>query len=118
MKLKIFKSHHGKKGTPEEEIKDAAKRMKKYPEHLRSAKTSKLWQDFLLNIGINPKIIGSQQGERFWQKVRKEIRPALSRTEKYAEARQAGVPSKLARKVRDWSETRLFDFITNWQSKA
>lgn len=63
----------GKKGTPENEIEDAAKRIKRYPEHLRAASSSKEWNSFLLDIGINQDIVESDKGNKFWQKVRVRI---------------------------------------------
>ena len=71
----------GKKRTSadyEREIEEAAKRIKKYPEHLRSARTSKLWNDFLIDIGVKPEIVKSESGSGFWDKVRQEVLPRES----------------------------------------
>lgn len=53
----------------EREIKEAAKRMKKWPEHKRSARDSDTWKEFLQSIGITNSDAG------FWQDVRREIKP-------------------------------------------
>ena len=66
----------GKKSTAEEyerDIEEAANRMKKYPEHLRSARTSGIWKDFLLDIGVSEKIVKSKSGSDFWDKVRNRV---------------------------------------------
>ena len=107
-----------KDGTPENEIEEAAKRMEKYPEHLKSARTSDTWNDFLINIGVNPKTVDSKQGSSFWNKVREEINPRQAeRRSLYQEARQAGMPATLARRIRDWSEARATEAIENWQAR-
>ncbi len=64
-----------KKRTQEEyekEIDDAVKRMQKRPEHLKSAKNSKAWLEFLDGIGIN---VESDLKQDFWEKVRGQIKP-------------------------------------------
>ena len=71
----------GKKRTAEDyerEIEEAAKRMQKYPEHLRSARTSNTWNDFLIDIGVKPEIVKSKSGGDFWEKVRQDIIPVES----------------------------------------
>lgn len=65
----------GRKRTPEEynkEIEEAAKRMKKRPEHLKAAKNSKDWFNFLGNIGID---VDTTARRDFFNKVQNEIRP-------------------------------------------
>lgn len=65
-----------RKRTQEEydkEVLEAVKRMRKYPEHLRSARQSSTWFDFLGNIGVNPDTLESQSGQNFWGRVRGEI---------------------------------------------
>ena len=62
-----------KEGTPESEVEEAANRMKKYPERLRSARTSTIWNDFLMDIGIKPEIVKSKSGSDFWDKVRNRV---------------------------------------------
>ena len=69
-----------KKGTPVEEIEEAAKRMKKRPEHLKAAKNNTTWLNFLQNIGVST--TDTKQGQAFWEHVRKEIKPT-SWTEPY-----------------------------------
>lgn len=64
----------GKKRTNEEyekEIEEAAKRMKKYPEHLKAARYSSEWVEFLSNIGIGT--TESKEGSDFWEKVRNKV---------------------------------------------
>ena len=66
----------GKKRTAEDyerEIEEAANRMQKYPEHLRSARTSNLWNDFLVDIGIKHEIVKTKSGSDFWDKVRNKV---------------------------------------------
>jgi len=55
------------------ETEEAAKRMNKYPEHLRSARNSKTWSDFLVNIGVKEEIVESKSGSVFWDKVRDRV---------------------------------------------
>ena len=111
----------GRKRTQEEynqEIEEAARRMEKYPEHLKSARTSNTWNDFLINIGVNPKAVDSKPGDNFWNKVREEINPRQAeRRNIYQEARQAGMPATLARRIRDWSDERATEAIENWQAR-
>ena len=57
----------------EREIEEAATRIKKYPEHLRSARTSSIWNDFLIDIGVKPEIVKSKSGGDFWDKVRNRV---------------------------------------------
>jgi len=67
---KFFKSHHNRKRTQEEyerEIEEAAKRMKKRPEALGAARSSREWKDFLDDIGI------TNSNAPFWGNVRDEI---------------------------------------------
>lgn len=53
--------------TDPEEVERAAKRMKKFPEHLRSARDSDTWKDFLIGIGVKT------SGAPFWEDVREEV---------------------------------------------
>ena len=110
-----------RKRTQEEydrEVEEATKRMGKYPEHLKSARTSSTWTDFLINIGVNPQAVDSKQGGDFWNKVREEINPRqVTRRSIYQEARQAGMPATLARRIRDWSDERATEAIENWQAR-
>ena len=70
----MSKGHRNRsKDDYEREIEEAAKRMKKYPEHLRSARTSPEWKQFLLDIGIEPKIVSSDSGRDFWEQVRSRV---------------------------------------------
>ena len=65
----------GRKRTQEEydrEIEEAAKRMQKRPEHLKAARNSKQWLDFLDNIGVT---VESGSKQDFWEKVRGQIKP-------------------------------------------
>jgi len=102
----------------EKEIEEAAKRMKEIPEHLRSARTSSIWNDFLVNIGVKPQIVESKSGSNFWNQVREKIYTRqATRRNLYQEARQAGMSAKLARRIRDWSEARATEAIENWQAK-
>lgn len=64
----------GVKGTPESEVQDAVKRMRKRPEHLRSSRTSESWKQFLIDIGVNEDIVNSDSGASFWERVRQQIR--------------------------------------------
>ena len=106
-----------KEGTPESEVEEAANRMKKYPEHLRSARTSTIWNDFLIDIGVKPKIVESKAGGEFWNQVREKIyTKQLKRRDIYKEAREIGMPSKLARRIRDWSRDRADDAIEKWRA--
>lgn len=95
------------------EIKETAKRMRKYPEGKKSAISSRAWHDFLIDIGISQQAISS--GSSFWEEVRGSM-PSVVRTSKYQQAREAGMPSKMAGKVRDWSQARLDREIEKWQS--
>ena len=101
----------------EREIEEAAKRMKKYPEHLKSARHSSEWKNFLINIGLEPKAVSSPSGSDFWEKVRNQIytRPAKRRSV-YTEAREAGMPAKIARRIRDWGALRAQEAIEKWKS--
>lgn len=56
-----------KGGTPEEEVDDAASRMRKRPEHLKSARSSEAWQGFLSDLGI------MTREADFWERVRDKI---------------------------------------------
>lgn len=73
-----YKRSHRRRRTQKEyefEIAEAAKRMKKYPEHLRSARDSEVWYQFLINkVQINPDTIDSTAGMKFWEDVRNEIK--------------------------------------------
>ena len=57
----------------EREIEEAAKRMQKYPEHLRAARTSHTWNYFLIDIGLKSEIVKSESGGAFWDKVRNRV---------------------------------------------
>lgn len=66
----------GRKRTKEEyeeEVEEAAKRMKKYPEHLKAAKNNTTWLTFLDNIGVAT--TETKQGQGFWDRVRSKIKP-------------------------------------------
>lgn len=66
----------------EKEIEEAAERMKKKPEHLKSAKDNATWLEHLENIGVTT--TGTKQGQSFWEKVRNKIVPTRPRyTEPY-----------------------------------
>ena len=110
----------GKKRTAEDyerEIEEAAKRMKKYPEHLRSARTSRVWNDFLIDIGVKPEIVKSKSGSDFWEQVREQLYTRQAgRRDLYMEAREAGMSSKLARRIRDFGEARAQDVIEKWRA--
>ena len=56
-----------KRGTPDSEVEEAARRMEKYPEHLQSARSSRKWQNFLEGIGITT---GKAD---FWEAVRDKV---------------------------------------------
>ena len=102
----------------EREIEEAAKRMKKYPEHLKTARDSSRWNDFLTNVvGVDSKIVDSRAGSKFWQDVREKIyTKQVERRSIYQEAREAGMPAKLARRIRDWSKVRAEDAILKWKA--
>lgn len=55
----------------EREMKEAANRMRKYPEHLKAAYDSKEWRQFLLDIGVEPEAINANVS--FWDSVRGEV---------------------------------------------
>ena len=57
----------------EREIEEAANRMQKYPERLRSARTSSIWNNFLIDIGVKQEIVNSKSGSDFWDKVRNRV---------------------------------------------
>ena len=103
----------------EREIEEAARRMKKYPEHLKAARNNKAWNNFLLDVvGVKPKIIDSNKGDKFWNDVRNKIEPVQAkRRNLYQEARQVGMTSKMARRIRDWSESRATQEIESWQAR-
>ena len=103
----------------EKEIEDAAKRMRKYPEHLKAARTNQTWIDFLIDVaGVDPNATTSAKAQNFWKEVQEKIEPKQAqRRSLYQEARQAGMPSKLARRVRDWSEERATEAIENWKAR-
>jgi hypothetical protein len=67
-------SKRGKKGTPEQEVEEAAQRMRKHPESLRAARDNKDWLDFLLNVAdVNPETVESKRGQAFWQDVQNKV---------------------------------------------
>ena len=89
---------HRKGGTPESEVEEAADRMEKYPEHLKSARDSNAWNNFLVNIGVKEDIVKSDSGSDFWAKVRNKIterqvpiQPIISRREFLAILTLAGI---------------------------
>lgn len=108
----------GKRDYPQE-IEEAAERMKKYPEHLKAARANRTWVDFLINVaGVDPNTTTSTKAQNFWKEVQEKIEPRpAERRSLYKEARQAGMPSKLARRVRDWSEERAMEAIENWKAR-
>lgn len=108
----------GKRDYPQE-IEEAAKRMRKYPEHLKAARTNQTWIDFLIDVaGVSPDTTTSTKARNFWGQVKEKIEPEQAeRRSLYKEARQAGMPSKLARRVRDWSEERATEAIENWKAR-
>ena len=57
----------------EKEIIEAAKRIQKYQEALKSARQSETWFDFLTDIGVNSDILESKQGKDFWNDVARNI---------------------------------------------
>lgn len=61
----------------EDEIEKAAKRMKKKPEHLKSARTSREWLGFLENLNIIDRQSDSLEKKNFWEKVRKVVSPRV-----------------------------------------
>lgn len=100
----------------EREIIEATKRMRKYPEHLKSARDSSTWKDFLINIGVKEDIIGSASGSDFWESVREKVDSKhIKRLSIYQQARSVGMPVKTARRIRDWSEDRAIEAIERWQ---
>ena len=111
----------GRKRTAAEydqEIEEAAKRMQKRPEGLRAAKSSSAWRDFLDDIGVSSKILEGESGSKFWEDVRDKMPVRSSgRRNIYKEAREAGMPSKIARRIRDWSPERAEREIDNWKGK-
>lgn len=105
-----------KGGTPKHEVEEAAERMKKHPEYLRAAKNSGAWLDFLDSIGIDT--INTGSGQAFWEDVRLLIpNREIIRKNKYQEARDIGISSKLARRLRDFSQSRFDMEIEKWKSK-
>lgn len=123
-----------KDGTPEHEIEEAEKRMRKYKECLESARDSETWLEFLEKIGVNIDILESDRGQDFWEKVRQkideplkenifnnlsqsakgetpEIRDKAERRSSYSIARYFGASAKEARQVRDWSNDRLAEYL-------
>jgi len=100
----------------EREVIEAAKRMKKYPEHLRSARDSDVWKDFLINIGVKEDIVDSSSGSDFWESVREKVDSKhIQRLSIYQQARSVGMPAKIARRIRDWSKERAIEAIERWQ---
>lgn len=72
------KGNRGKRDY-EREIEEAARRMRKYPEHLRAAIDSEEWRAFLMDIGIKPEILDFDRGRGFWDSVRdKVVEPFIS----------------------------------------
>lgn len=57
----------------DKEVLEAVKRMKKYPEHLRSARDNDTWIEFLNNHDVWT--TDTKQGQDFWERVRQELRP-------------------------------------------
>jgi len=110
----------GRKRTAEDyerEIEETAKRMKANPEYLRSARNNSVWYDFLDGIGIDihnasPSRVGFFEDVRVAIGDKDEKRKAL-----YKEARKVGMPSKLARRIRDWSRDRAEREMERWQSQ-
>lgn len=93
---------HRKDGTPEKEVEEAADRMEKYPEHLKSARKSDTWNNFLINIGVKEDIVKSKSGNDFWARVRNKIedrqvpiKPAVSRREFLAILTLAGITEEV-----------------------
>ena len=87
-----------KEGTPESEVEEAANRMQKYPEHLRSARTSSTWQKFLIDIGVKPEIVKSKSGSDFWDKVRNKVeKKELGITYRQAAEHGAGIETGIFR---------------------
>lgn len=69
-----LKMPKGRKRTSEDyerEIEEAAKRMQKYPEHLRAARDSDEWLEFLNGIGVGT--TDTRQGQDFWESVRDKM---------------------------------------------
>lgn len=102
----------------EREIEEAAKRIKKHREGLEAARDSQDFLDFLDSIGITT--IDSSAGQDFWENVRQKMPAVVRQAERrksYGELREIGVPAKIARRVRDWSEERQQEFIENWQAR-
>lgn len=99
----------------EEEIEETAKRMRKnYPESLKHARDSESFREFLEGIGITT--TETVSGSNFWDGVREKF-PIVQRMSKYQEAREAGIPSKIARRMRDFGRDRFDRELENWLSK-
>ena len=101
----------GRKRTPEEyerEIEEASKRIRKNKENIKSARDDDTWQDYLLNVfGASPQSVNA--GQDFWDSVKErtlQFDREVARRSSYSKLRQASVPAKLARQVRDWSRER------------
>lgn len=114
----MSKGSRGKRDY-EREIEEAAKRMRKYSEHLKAARSNQAWNDFLLNVvGVEPQATESKNAQKFWKSVKELIEPRqATRRNIYQEAKQAGMPTKLARRIRDWSPGRAREAIENWQAR-
>lgn len=73
----------GNKGTSEEELLDAVKRIGKKPDARRMARNSSVWYDYLIEtLHIHPNAIESEAGKRFWENVRQDIREVVVPTKR------------------------------------
>jgi len=107
----------------EREIEEASNRMRKYPEHLKSARRNDTWYEFLSNIEISQDILDSPSGQSFWDSVqnkiltddvgKREVRN-LRRQEKYSVARSLGFSSKEARRLRDLSNKTFNEIVDDY----
>ena len=111
----------------EDEIEKTAKRFRKHPEALRSAKNSSEWLKFLDNLGID---MSSSSRKDFFDKVRGELRGNVAsdiqdklrrevkaetvtekrnfpRQSRYSIAKYLGASTQEARRLRDVSEQRF-----------
>lgn len=103
---------HGRKRTQaeyEREIEEASKRIRKKRENIKSARDSDTFRDFLTNtFGVSPQALNN--GADFWESVRENVHQydrEVIRRSKYAELIELGFTSAQAKRMRDWSETRI-----------
>jgi len=76
-----------RKPTPEAELNDAIERMRKKPEAIKAAKDTPAWREYLDNLGIHENAINSDNGSKFWERVRENVGVQQDDKGQYRDAR-------------------------------